>query len=58
MPGKIVLSAINAKYIHSSLALRSINAYCEARGEFLSPGDIEIREFTINNEKSFILSEL
>ena len=50
---KIVLSALNSKFIHSSLALRSIMAYCGAYEEHLI-----LREFTINNSEDFILREL
>lgn len=46
----ILLVAVNAKFIHSSLALRSINAYCENR--------LEIVEFTINNDSDYILSSI
>ncbi|MBE6011845.1 MAG: DUF4080 domain-containing protein, partial [Lachnospiraceae bacterium] len=48
-----VLSALNSKFIHSSLALRSIMAYCGAYEEHLI-----LREFTINNSEDFILREL
>lgn len=47
--GNILLTAINAKFIHSSLALRSISAYC---------GGIETAEYTINNDSDYILAEL
>lgn len=50
---KIVLTTLNAKYIHSSLALRSIKAYCTDYAEYM-----DIVEFTINNEENYILSEL
>jgi len=49
----IILVALNAKYIHSSLALRSIKAYCNEYKEH-----IKIVEFTINNDIDFILSEI
>ena len=50
---KILLTALNAKFIHSSLAVRSLKAYCHKFGEY-----IETAEFTINNEKNFILQEI
>lgn len=50
---KILLTALNAKFIHSSLAIRSLKAYCHKFNEY-----IETAEFTINNEKSFILQEI
>ncbi len=52
---KILLTAINAKYIHSNPALRSIAAYCGR----LSPGlSLELLELSINNEEDMILSEI
>nr|WP_092074872.1 B12-binding domain-containing radical SAM protein [Dendrosporobacter quercicolus]NSL49768.1 B12-binding domain-containing radical SAM protein [Dendrosporobacter quercicolus DSM 1736]SDN18762.1 Radical SAM superfamily enzyme YgiQ, UPF0313 family [Dendrosporobacter quercicolus] len=49
---KIVLATLNAKYIHSSLALRYLRNFCR------SVGDITIREFSINNGLLEILSQL
>ena len=49
---KIVITTLNAKYIHSSLGLRYIEKY--ARGRV----DVDRMEFTINQEKLFILREL
>ena len=51
---KTVLTGINAKYIHSCLALYSLRAYCPDEYR----GSIVIREFTINQEHGFILREL
>ena len=51
---KIVLAAINAKYIHSNLAVYSLKA-C---GERVCDGDISIAEFTINNYIDDILPRL
>jgi len=50
---KILLTALNAKFIHSNLALRYLKKYCSDISEH-----IELCEFTINNEKSFILKEI
>ncbi len=50
---KTVFVAVNAKFIHSSLAIRSIKKYC---GKFNV--DIETVEFTINNSEEFIFSEI
>ena len=50
---KILLTAINAKYIHSNLAIYSLRA---CAGEFKS--QIELAEFTINNQKDYILEEI
>jgi len=41
---KVLLAALNAKYIHSSLALRSLKAYADPDGEYTV-----IKEYTINN---------
>lgn len=49
---KIVLTTLNAKYIHTSLALRYLQAYCRP------VHDIHIKEFSINNSLLDILSEL
>ena len=49
----MVLIALNAKFIHSSLALRSLKAYCNS-----SKDDIEIMEFTINNDLDYIIEEI
>lgn len=50
---KIILTAINAKYIHSTLALPSIKAYSKDTADFM-----EIMEFTINNSDDFIIKKL
>ena len=50
---KILLTAINAKYIHSNLAVYSLKAYAKEYRE-----NIEIAEFTINNQADYILEEI
>lgn len=50
---KILLTAINAKYIHSNLAVYSLKA---SAGEYKEM--IEIAEFTINNQPDYILEEI
>ena len=50
---RILLSAINAKYIHSSLAIRSLAAYCRP----LFPS-IEIEDYSINNKVQDILADV
>ena len=50
---KILLTILNAKYIHSSLALRSLAAFCKQ-----SPHSLVIKEFTINDHEHTILSSL
>jgi len=47
MPMKIILVAINAKFIHSSLSVRCL------RSE-----NVHVREFTINQPEDLIISEL
>ncbi len=50
---KIILTAINAKYIHSNLAVYSLKA---AAGEYKD--SVEIAEFTINNSADYVLEEV
>ncbi len=48
---KILLVAINAKYIHSNPAVYSLKA-------FTNREEVEIAEYTINNRREFVLSDL
>lgn len=48
-----VLAGVSAKYIHTSLAVRSLAAFARARGAQLTTA-----EFTINQRADFILAEL
>lgn len=50
---KILLTAINAKYIHSNLAVYSLQAYAAAHGH-----KIERAEYTINNQLEDILEKI
>lgn len=50
---KILLTAINAKYIHSNLAVYSLKAYAKEYTEY-----IELAEYTINHRVEYILQEL
>ena len=50
---KIVLAAVNAKYIHSNLAVYSLKAAAHMYGE-----QVEIREYTINQHLDDILQDL
>lgn len=50
---KILLTAINSKYIHSNLAVHSLKAYTKDSKE-----EIKIREFTINQRVEEILKEI
>lgn len=48
---KILLAAVNAKYIHSNLAVYSLKAYAEDSA-------VEIGEYTINQQKDDILMDI
>lgn len=50
---RILLTAVNAKYIHSNLAVYSLKA---AAGEYAKM--VEIAEFTINNQADYILEQI
>ncbi len=50
---KILLTALNAKYIHTALALYSLKAYAKEFQEH-----ILIEEYTINHQEDFILQEI
>lgn len=50
---KILLAAINAKYIHSNLAVYSLRAYAKEYRDA-----VEIKEFTINHRSEYILQEI
>ena len=50
---KILLTAINAKYIHSNLAVYSLKKYAEDTG-----ADIEIAEYTINQYVTDIVQSI
>lgn len=50
---KIILAAVNAKYIHSNLAIYSLRAFAK---EYLS--EIKIAEYTINQQIDEILMDL
>lgn len=50
---KVLLTTLNSKYIHSSLALRYLRAYC---GDM--PWDLKVREFTINDSEHSVLGEI
>ncbi len=50
---KVLLTAVNAKYIHSNLAIYSMKAYAEQKG---CPGaEIQLTEYTINQQQDGIL---
>ena len=57
---KILLTAINAKYIHSNLAVYSLKAYAEENLENALKEEMEITlaEYTINQQVDAILQEI
>ena len=50
---KVLLAAVNAKYIHSNLAVHSLKAYARTYTE-----EIEVAEYTINQTVDQILMDL
>lgn len=50
---KILLTTLNSKFIHSSLALRYLKSYNQERFS-----DINIEEYTVNNDLDYILREI
>ena len=50
---KVLLAAVNAKYIHSNLAVYSLKAYARQYRE-----EIEIAEYTINQNIDDILTDI
>lgn len=53
----IVLTAINAKYIHSNLAVYSLRAYAKKYAKYCE-AEISIAEYTINQQMDDILMDL
>lgn len=50
---KILLTAINAKYIHSNLAVYSLYAYAKRLCQHLA-----VAEYTINHSLDFVMQEI
>ena len=50
---RILLTALNARFSHSSLALRYLRSYC-ADGAW----EMELAEYTINDQNNYILGEI
>lgn len=50
---KILLAAVNAKYIHSNLAVYCLKSYAAAKGY-----EVEIAEYTINQQPGEVLTDL
>lgn len=55
---KVLLNAINAKYIHSNLAVYSLKAYAQQTGERRENVEVELLEYTINHYAENILQEI
>ena len=55
---KFLLVAVNAKYIHSNLGIYSIKAYADKRLNGSRIGQIEIGEYTINQQLDDILQDI
>lgn len=53
---RIVLTAVDAKYIHTNLAVRSIAAYVRSFGA--SGAELELAEYTINHRPMAVLEDL
>ncbi len=51
---KVLFTAINAKFLHTNIAVRYLNKICKESREF----DTSYAEYTINNSKDIILQEL
>ena len=53
---KVLLGAVNAKYIHSNLAVYCLKAYAEKYGD--TSDEISIGEYTINQQLDEILRDI
>lgn len=59
MMKKILLAAVNAKYIHSNLAVYSLKSYAQSVCALKNSGVcIDIAEYTINQQEDFILKDI
>jgi len=52
---KVLLTALNAKYIHTSLSVRYLE---KSVVDIMGDDDIKIKEFTINNNVDYIIREI
>ncbi|MBU5676786.1 B12-binding domain-containing radical SAM protein [Alkaliphilus sp. MSJ-5] len=52
---KVLLTALNAKYIHTNLAVRYLE---KSVIDIIDTDDIKIKEFTINNSMDYIIREI
>lgn len=55
---KIVLAALNAKYVHSNLAVYNLQAYAKKQLHIANAPDIVVREYTINHNLDSILQAI
>ncbi len=55
---KVLLAAVNAKYIHSNLAVYSLRAYALQHSGEIRPEEIEIAEYTINQPMDEIMMDI
>lgn len=60
---KVLLVAVNAKYIHSNLAIYSLKAYAKGEAEKwpkdgMTDWSVELAEYTINQQKDDILIDI
>ncbi|MDY2627072.1 MAG: B12-binding domain-containing radical SAM protein [Lachnospiraceae bacterium] len=51
--GRFLLAAVNARYIHSNLAVYSLRAYARAKGV-----ETDLAEYTINHQKEEVLRDI
>lgn len=52
---KVLLTAVNAKYIHTNLAIRYLQ---KSISGILDDKDLQIKEFTINNNMDYMIREI
>ena len=55
---KVMLAAINAKYIHSNLGIYSLKAYADRMLRQGPEVTVELAEYTINHQKDLILQDI
>jgi len=51
---KVILVSMDAKYVHTNLAIRYLKTFCDDVENI----DIDIREYTINQSRNYIISNL
>lgn len=53
---KVLLAAVNAKYIHSNLGIYSLKAYADKT--LMGRAEVELAEYTINHQRDLILQDI